>query len=164
MSDMIDDTNVAESHIGDDLRAKRESLSLSLDDVAGQLHIRPKYLLAIEKLDVEALPSLGFIRSYALHLGLDAPTAVARYKADIECPEKLGMRDRPHFVPKRKIRLPRGSFAAGTVLSCLAVTVTWYGMQSDAQSANIARQAVVQTQNWGFDPVLPTTGDPDIVR
>jgi len=118
-------------------------------------------------LDVEALPSLGyvlgFIRSYALHMGLDAKNAVARYKTDIECPEKLGMRDRPHFVPKRKIRIPRGSFAAGAVLSSLAVTVTWYGMQTDARSAQPVQPAAVQTQNWGFEPILPTKGDPDLV-
>lgn len=155
------------SHIGDMLRSAREAASLSIVDVSDALHIQAPYLEAIERLDKSALPSLGyvlgFIRSYALHLGLDAQDAVARYKIDIECPENLGMRDRPHFVPKRQIRVPRGSFAAGAVLSCVLVGVTWYGWKTDAQSAQYNQQPVAQSENWGFEPLQPTTGNPDII-
>ncbi len=155
------------AHIGETLRRARDEMAYTLEDVADKLHIQPNYLSAIERLDIDALPSLGyvlgFIRSYALHVGMDAKKAVEQYKADIQCPDKLGLRDSPHYVSKRKIRVPRGSFAAGAVLSCLAVTVTWYGMQSDAYSAQSMSQKTVQSQNWGFDPVMPTQNDPDAV-
>jgi len=167
MSNDMNTVGDVPAHIGAELRAAREQAAYTLEDVSKSLHIQSSYLAAIEKLDLDALPSLGyvlgFIRSYALHLGLDARDAVARYKADIQCPENLGMRDRPHHVPKRKIRVPRGSFAAGAVLSCLAVAVTWYGWQSDAQSAQYTEQKPVLTQNWGFEPIGPTTGNPDVV-
>lgn len=155
------------THIGAALRAAREASSQNLDDIAKTLRIQAPYLDAIERLDISALPSLGyvlgFIRSYALHLGMDAQDAVKRYKVDIECPHNLGLRDRPHYVHKRKIQLPRGSFAAGAVLSCVAVGATWYGWNSDAQSAQINIGPAAQIQNFGFEPVEPTKGDPDLV-
>jgi len=156
-----------EPHIGDTLRDARLEIGQSLADVAGSLHIQETYLSAIERLDKLALPSigyvLGFVRSYSLHLGLDAVDAVARYKIDIECPHNMGISDRPHFVPKRKIRIPKGSFAAGTVLSCFLVLVSWYGWKTDARSAQAVSEPVSVVQNWGFEAVEPTQGDPDII-
>lgn len=157
-----------EPHIGATLKAARKKAGLSHADVMAALHIQPNFLSAIENLKVDDLPSLGyvlgFIRTYAIHLGLDPHEAVARYKKDIECPVNLGMRDRPHFVPKRRIRLPRGSFAASAVLSCAVVAVSWYGSQTSAQSAQYTEQGIpVATQNFGFEPLGPTLGDPNTV-
>lgn len=156
-----------QQHIGAELKAAREQAGLSYDDVSDALHIQPNYLSAIENLKLSDLPSLGyvlgFIRSYASHLGLDPKDAVARYKIDIECPENLGLRDRPHYVPKRKIRFPRGTFAATAVLSCALVTVSWYGSQTSAQSAQFAERPPVATQNFGFEPVRPSKSNPNTI-
>jgi hypothetical protein len=103
------------------------------------------------------------VRSYAVYLGLNAEEAVKRYKIDIECPHNMGMRDRPHFVPKRNIHLPKGSLAVTAVLSCVLVLVSWYGMNSDARSEGIVSQLSEQTQNWGFEAPQPTSGDKDIM-
>ena len=143
----------AQAHIGAILRELRIGAGQSLADVATSLRIPENYLAAIEGLDKSSLPSLGyvlgFVRSYALHVGIDAKDAVARYKTDIECPQNMGMHDRPHHVPKRKIRIPKGSFAVGLVLSCLLVVVSWYGWQSDANSAQAVSTPSVQTpQFW----------------
>lgn len=154
-------------HIGAELKAARKKAGLSYDDINDALHIQPQYLSAIENLKVDDLPSLGyvlgFIRTYASHLGLDPKQAVDRYKTDIECPVNLGLRDRPHFVPRRKIRLPRGTFAASAVLSCALVAVSWYGSQSSAQSAQYSERPTVATENFGFDPLGPTLGNPDTI-
>lgn len=154
-------------HIGAELKAAREAAGLSYADITNALHIQTPYLSAIENLKVDDLPSLGyvlgFIRTYAKHLGIEPKEAVERYKTDIECPENLGLRDRPHFVPKRKIRLPRGTFAATAVLSCALVAVTWYGSQSSAQSAQFSERPQVATQNFGFEPLGPTQGNPEII-
>jgi len=155
-----------EPHIGDALRDARLEIGQSLADISASLHIQENYLSAIERLDKLSLPSLGyvlgFVRTYALHLKLDAVDAVARYKIDIECPQNMGISDSPHFVSKRKIRIPKGSFAAGTVLSCFFVLVSWYGWKSDARSAQVVAKPVSAVQNWGFEAVLPTV-DPDII-
>ena len=155
------------SHIGAVLRAERVRQDFNLKSVSKTLHIQPAYLDAIEKLDTTALPSmgyvLGFVRSYASYLGLDAKNAVSQYKTDIECPRNMGMRDRPHHVPKRKLNIPKGSLAAGMVLSCVLVVVSWYGWKTDARSAQSINTSVSQVSDWGFDPVQPTQNDPDMI-
>lgn len=154
-------------HIGQALKTARLVSGQSLADVAGVLHVQTVYLNALESLDKTALPSLGyalgFVRSYALHLGLDSADAVARYKRDIECPVNMGIRDTPHHVPKRKIRIPRGSFAAGMVLSCMLVAVTWYGWKTDARSAQVINVLTEQSQSWDFEPLQVTQNNPDLI-
>ena len=126
-------------HIGAELRARREALALSPQSVAMALKIQPNYITAIETLDTAALPAigyaLGYVRAYAGHVGLDGAQAVARYKADSAAPEDLGRRKMPHFVPKTKIRLPRGLVAAMTVLACAAVVTFWYGSNTPSIAA-----------------------------
>lgn len=153
--------------IGQDLRAAREATGLSLQDVADKLHISAAYLGAIERLDKDALPSLGyvlgFMRSYAKFLGLDVVDAVARYKVDSEIPRDLGMRDAPHFVARRNFRLPKGSVSAIMTLSALAMLATWYGMTSKADAASTAPQINVAATDLGMAAPKPTTGNPELV-
>jgi len=126
-------------HIGTELRDARIALGLSHDDVAAMTRIQSQYLGAIETLSTADLPSigyvLGYVRSYAKALGMDGASAVARYKTDSQVPENLGMRDRPHFVPRRKIRLPRGFFPALTVVAVAGMLTVWYGTQTETQAA-----------------------------
>ncbi|NNE58883.1 MAG: DUF4115 domain-containing protein [Hellea sp.] len=107
--------------------------------IATKLKIQQSFVQAIEALDRQALPPigyvLGYVRSYAGFVGLDPKEAVEDFKTDSEVPENLGMRDRPHFVPKHQIRLPKGFFAASTVLSCAAVLAFWYSSKMSAQSS-----------------------------
>ncbi len=139
-------------HIGAQLKVARENASLTLADVSKSLNIRVNYLSAIERLDKTGLPSMGyvfgFVRAYAGHVGLDSKTAVARYKADIECPQNMGQSHCPHHVPKRKIVLPRGGIAAGLVLSLALGFISWYGMQSDNGVVLAANAAVPETEAW----------------
>jgi len=141
-------------HIGKRLRAAREKAGLSVSDISTALKIQQPFVRAIEELDKTALPSvgyaLGYVRAYAIHVGIDGKLAVDSYKVDSEIPENLGMRDRPHFVPKRHIRLPKGFVAATTALSCAAVLAFWYSSQTDAQSALISN--------------FPTSGDPTVTQ
>jgi len=131
-------THISVSHIGARLKAKREALDLSIDDVARMTKLRPEYLQNIEVLNVKALPSigyvLGFVRSYATALGMDGDNAVADYKLDVEAPENLEMRDRPHFVPQFKMRLPRGFVPALMTVGFAVMLGTWYGLQTETQA------------------------------
>ena len=155
------------SHIGTSLQAVRVGKGQDLTNIAQKLHIQQKYLEAIERLDDKALPSLGYvlgyIRSYALHLGMDAQEAVTRYKSDIECPENLGIRDCPHYVPKRKIRVPKGSLAAGFVLSCMLGVVTWYGLKSDTYPAQFMSKPIQQISSLSGDSHSPSPSNPDSI-
>ena len=129
------------THIGTELRDARQALGMSYADVTELTKIQPQFLEAIENLAKSELPSigyvLGYVRSYAKAMGLDGASAVARYKIDSEVPENLGMRDRPHFVPQRKIRIPRGFYPAMTVVAIAGMLTIWYGTQTETQAATL---------------------------
>ena len=147
MEQMSLDLPELKPHIGIRLRNAREARSLSPACVAQELNIQPATIEAIEALDRASLPSigyvLGYVRAYAGYVGLNGQAAVEDFKIDSEVPENLGMRDRPHFVPKKQIRLPRGFFAATTVLSCTAVLAFWYSSNTVAQSSALTTASTI---------------------
>jgi len=135
------------SHIGERLRARREALDMSVSDVSKITHIREDYITAIERLDPDSLPAigyvLGFIRSYAKGLGLNADEAVADYKRDIALADGVATRGAPHFVFRRTIRLPRGFAPALTVIAIAAMIGTWYGVKTEAVAEQTAMPIVL---------------------
>lgn len=151
-------------HIGIELRDARRALGLSYDEMSELTRIQPQFLESIENLAVSELPSigyvLGYVRTYAKAMGLDGASAVARYKVDSKVPENLGMRDRPHFVPERKIRMPRGFFPALTVVAIAGMLTIWYGVQTETQAAITQSPdltpRVVETQAASADPNMVT--------
>ncbi|MCF6274899.1 MAG: helix-turn-helix domain-containing protein, partial [Robiginitomaculum sp.] len=52
------------AHIGAELGAKRMAAGLTLKEMAAQIRIQYAYLDAIEGLDKEALPTLGYALGY----------------------------------------------------------------------------------------------------
>jgi cytoskeleton protein RodZ len=76
----------AAAGVGPSLRARREQLGWALADVATWLRIRLSYLEAMEDGRVKDLPgnvyTVGFLRTYAQALGLDAESFVSRFKAE----------------------------------------------------------------------------------
>jgi cytoskeletal protein RodZ len=67
-----------------ELKRVRKSKKLSLGHVANALRISELYLRAIEEKDYSKLPesvyAVGFIRNYAIFLGLDCDGAVMQFK------------------------------------------------------------------------------------
>ncbi|MEO1251123.1 MAG: TonB family protein [Pseudomonadota bacterium] len=76
--------------VGAWLAAAREGEGLSLAEAATKTHIRERHLAAIETLELESLPArpyaIGFVRTYAEFLHLDADAVVRRFKSDIGAP------------------------------------------------------------------------------
>src|ERR1700712_3420319 len=76
----------AAARAGAELRAARERLGLSLDDIAHTLRIRPPHLEALEEGRIALLPgnayALAFVRAYAAKLGLDAEEMVRRFRTE----------------------------------------------------------------------------------
>ena len=72
-------------NIGADLRQAREARGVSVEDVSAVLKIRVGDLKSLENDDFEELPAavyaIGFIRSYATYLDLNAGELINRYKA-----------------------------------------------------------------------------------
>jgi cytoskeleton protein RodZ len=73
--------------VGQDLRAARLRRGDEIAQVSRALKIRKDHLEALEEDRLEDLPgktyAVGFVRSYARHLGLDASAYVERFKRDI---------------------------------------------------------------------------------
>lgn len=111
--------------IGQALKAVREHHRLTLDQVAEATRVRASYLDAIEKLDLQKLPSrpftIGYIRAYAQALGLDAEAAVERFKSDEP------VLDEPLRAPVgvQDERDPRLNIILIGVLGIVAAIVLW---------------------------------------
>ena len=122
--------------VGQDLRAARLRRGDDLATVSKVLKIRKDYLEALEEDRMEALPgrtyAVGFVRSYADYLGLDAVQCVERFKAEI-----AGRSDEttpPIMVidEDEHRRLPQGwKIIAGVVL-----VLVLYGAYQLAESAD----------------------------
>ena len=70
--------------IGSVLRQARDAQGASLEDVSALLKIREDHLQALENNDFDRLPghvyAIGFIRTYATHLGLNAGELISLFK------------------------------------------------------------------------------------
>jgi cytoskeletal protein RodZ len=72
------------SNFGASFKKAREAAGLSLETIAEETRISTRFLLAIETEEFQVLPggifNRGFIRAYALRIGIDADQAVADYE------------------------------------------------------------------------------------
>ena len=68
---------------GDILQRERKRLGLNEKEVADQLHVTVRYVKALESNSYEKLPGAifakGYLKSYALFLGLDVEDLISRY-------------------------------------------------------------------------------------
>jgi cytoskeleton protein RodZ len=120
---------------GADLRAARERVGWSLQEMASALHIRPQYIEALEAGRIRALPgnayALNFVRSYAGALGLDPNETARRFRA-----EALGVDEKteltfPVPVPERGV--PAGAVALLGVLLAVGAYAGWYHLSGEGR-------------------------------
>ncbi len=121
------------------LRARRRALGMDLHAASFASGVRAEHIKAIEEGDLSALPTLGYalgyVRAYARVLELEPDAVVADFKSDISAPRQLDRRGVPHFVPTRRLRLPKGSVPALGVIAAVVMLGTWYGVQLDTVAA-----------------------------
>ncbi len=81
------------SDLGQWLREAREARGLSLAEVEEATHIRQQFLSALEADEWASLPNeavgRGFLRNYALFLGLDADALLAQRQAEVASDQSL---------------------------------------------------------------------------
>ncbi len=136
--------------VGEILRAGRVAAGLSLEELSGVTRIRAQYLDALERFDLEGLPSrpftLGFVRNCARALDLDAEAIVARFRE--EAPPVCTDLQAPVKVERSAPVLPRlAAILAGIVV--LSV-IGW----------NIWRRTETRPQSPPEIPVSPSTAAP----
>ena len=82
----VDRTLCADGHVGQALRTLREDLGLSLYDIWELTRVRTSQIAAVEMFALDALPArpfvIGYVRAYAIALGLDAEAVVSRFRAE----------------------------------------------------------------------------------
>ena len=117
-----------ELNVGQQLKARRQAIRLSLAQVELDTKIRGKFLTALESGDYKSLPndiySRGFVQHYANHLGLDGAFIAAQY---------VGERGGVEAGDTKRPQMARGSRLVFTsrllsVFLALAVVagVLWY--------------------------------------
>lgn len=135
--EQVQDT--AKLDVGSVLREARESMGMSVEDVAGRLKFAPRQITALEEGNFDLLPETafvrGFVRSYAKLMQLDAaplldalPGAPAQSSA---LPEKKSRED---FIPNvSSARNQNILWLAGALVVALVIgVVAW---QHDGGSA-----------------------------
>ena len=116
--------------VGQELRAARLRRGDEIAQVSRALKIRKDHLDALEEDRLEDLPgktyAIGFVRSYARHLGLDSAQYVEKFKQEISGrPEEQAREPAPIHQDDSR-RLPQGwRLIAGIVVVLLGVGV-WH--------------------------------------
>lgn len=158
MSDLPD---VGESNpIGMKLKAAREKVGLSLDDVANKTRVPIRHLQHIEAGEWDALPaptySVGFARSYANAVGLNGTEIGAQLR------EQLGGGQRSpaqvYYEPADPARVPPKSLAivAGAIALLLVVGyMIWRSGTVDDTDVEQAEIAAIVDQPIAETPKAP---------
>jgi cytoskeleton protein RodZ len=118
--------------VSESLRGRRIECGLDVDYVAQILKIRPAVLIAIENGKFDELPgpayAVGFVRSYATYLGLDAEALVVRFKTETA---EIARRPQLEFpLPIRDSRVPTGPLLVICMLLAALTYAGWYYFSS----------------------------------
>lgn len=117
-----------EPGVGALLRASRLRRGEELQDIAALLRIRFPFLEAIEDGRYQELPgsayAIGFVRTYAEHLGLDSEEVVRRFKAEAENLERRSDLVFPSPIAERST--PGGAIIFVGILMAAVAYGAWY--------------------------------------
>ncbi len=149
---------------GQDLRAQREALGADLVDIAETLYIRREFLEALEAGDYDVLPgpayAVGFVRTYANHLGLDGDKLAWQFKIEISGETPVAKLAFP--TPVQESRIPRGAIVLVTVLLAFTVYGVWYYMNArELTFADIIPKVPLLLVGKAEAPAVPVPADGD---
>lgn len=163
--------------LGGKLRETRQRLGLTLDEVERATRIRTHHLEAIERGDLDALPSAvqarGFIRNYADFLGLDPGAILLEYAGEVQSrgrqrrPTEKAQTPRP---PRSfKLHFPRwlssDVFFTASIVLVVAVILIWGAsrLMSAMRAQNVAAQGGMLISSPTISPTATTTATPTLV-
>lgn len=144
------------------MREARIRKGLTIRDMEASTKIRGKYLEALEEDDFEVLPGttcvIGFLRTYATYLKLDADSLVEAYKTDYaprgeEQPtvvrtDVTNSRRSPTSIERRKKRVRRqqGNYALIALVAVIVVALlAWFGVDRGQEVASIGAENVTSS-------------------
>ena len=160
--------HLSRADIGAYMRDLRRHYGLSEQDVSERLHIRAKYVLAIEEANFDAMPgkayARGYVHTYAEFLGLDADQIVERCFG-----AELAREAQAHALPDStrwtmSQRRRGGMVLVAMVLGSLAYAL-WEGASEDASPTDMLDAGVEQVPEEYLAStrtrLLPTAGQHD---
>lgn len=143
--------------VGTVLRARREELGWRLEDVAEWLRIRPKLLAALEADDLTKLPgvayAVGFLRTYAHAMQLDADALVERFRRDT----RGAVTRKPELIfpqPEGDRGLPIGVLVGAGLVVVVAAYVGWYRFTEHDNPAQRQVPAVAELMPGAATPAM----------
>lgn len=124
------------ARVGAELRVARLRRGWALPEIAARLRIRLVHLEAIEDGRVADLPgsayAVGFVRTYAGALGLDAGEVARRFRAEAQEVNRRTELAFPAPVPERGV--PAGAVVLLGVLLAAGTYAGWYRFSGDART------------------------------
>lgn len=168
MSDNNDDENTPSQHralnVGEQLKAEREKLSMSLEDVASKTRVTMRHLEAIENSQYSKLPGktyiIGFTKSYARCVGLNDAEIAAELREELSSSDHFtNVHHVESYEPASANRIPSKALAwtaAVVGFIALAALLIWTNAQlnrgadgeadAGADNSEIASNAANETQ------------------
>ena len=147
--------------IGDELRKRRELLSLHLEEVERNTHVKAHYLDALEKGAMENLPSTvqtrGMLSNYATFLDLDVDVLLLRYADALQARHREKNPQKTLRKPGQPISAnlpPIRSFMAGDMIFGIGMAILLIGFSI----WGINRVAMLQSQQEE-QPSAPSISD-----
>lgn len=157
--------------VGEQLKAERERLTLSLSDLAAKTRVPMRHLESIEKSDFAALPgstyTLGFARSYARALDMDA----AKVSSDLRVEMAQGGHEgyqppAQNYEPADPARVPSRTLAWTAAAIGILVVAGYFAWRTMALGgadiietpAATAQKMEAPAANAGSESVAPTGG------
>ena len=136
--------------VGEQLKAERERQGLTLSDMAAKTRVPMRHLDAIEKSDFGALPgttyTLGFTRSFARALDMDATKASAELRAELAQGGHEGYQvPTQNYEPADPSRVPSRTLAWTAALIGVLVVAAYFFWRSMALDGVAEVTAPTQT-------------------
>jgi cytoskeleton protein RodZ len=146
--------------IGEKLRLAREQHTYTLDQVARDTHVARRFLQALEEEDFSAFPgetyAMGFLRTYAEYLGLDADELIGLFR-NLQIQEQpLPMNellDTRRHIPPRLLYLGGG---AAVVVIAIVALVLWQVLSPRSGGARQALAARGAAEEFVFQDQVRT--------
>ncbi len=116
--------------IGQILATAREERRLSIAEVAQALHIRPRYLVALEEGALEKLPGFpyakGYLKRYAIYLSLDRVEMLRRFELVAQEAVATPLFMPHHFSLDKHIHLPLALLLAAAGFVVMMAWAWWF--------------------------------------
>lgn len=157
--------------IGIELRKRRELLSLHLDEVERNTHVKAHYLDALERGAMEELPSTvqtrGMLSNYATFLDLDVDALLLRFADALQARHRERNPQKPMRKPGQPIIAnlpPMRSFIAGDLIFGVGIVVLLVGFAiwGVSRVMELQNEHQVQPTAPSISQILLTSENPSV--